>query len=176
MPDPAGKRQGKSRLKKGTLLRGRFAVWNAGRVLIVVGEVMTRPEMPPESDGFSDWSDMPRVLAPFSAAPGRNVVEDADLTAIASLVHQTAIARKGDGIALLALLRLLESLHREIRDSLFQETLPTSRQDLYALLREIEANGGWPYIHRMKLRQLLELLLSSDDVGNVVSSEGPPTS
>jgi hypothetical protein len=82
---------------------------------------------------------------------------------IARLVQQEAIARKGDGLALLSLLRLLEALHRDIRETLFRETLPTSRQDLYALLRDIEANGGWPYIHRMKIRRLLDYLESTED-------------
>ncbi|MGL5084006.1 MAG: hypothetical protein ACRC8A_21175 [Microcoleaceae cyanobacterium] len=65
----------------------------------------------------------------------------------------------GDPLALLALLRTLESLHQEIRDSLFQETLPDNRQALYHLLREIESQGGWPYIPRMSLRSLQEKIL-----------------
>ncbi|NJL66897.1 MAG: hypothetical protein HC849_07170 [Oscillatoriales cyanobacterium RU_3_3] len=63
---------------------------------------------------------------------------------------------QGDSLLLLAVLRALESLHREIRDGLFQASLPDNRQALYKLLRNIEAHGGWPYIHRMKLRSLLE--------------------
>ncbi|MEG4810419.1 hypothetical protein QUA82_25005 [Microcoleus sp. F8-D3] len=61
----------------------------------------------------------------------------------------------GDSLLLLALLRTLEASHREIRDGLFQASFPDNRQALYKLLRNIEANGGWPYIHRMKLRSLL---------------------
>ena len=62
---------------------------------------------------------------------------------------------QGDTIALLSLLRQLEMLHREICDGVFQDSLPDNRQALYALLREIESEGGWPYVERMKLRDLL---------------------
>lgn len=78
-----------------------------------------------------------------------------DLTTIAHQVRSTAQKRVGDSQQLLKLLRLLEELHREIRDSLFQASLPESRQALYALLKDIEADGGWPYIHRMRLQSLL---------------------
>ena len=66
--------------------------------------------------------------------------------------------REGDVLALLALLRALEACHKEIRDGLFQESFPTNRQRLYSLLRDIESNGGWPYIPRMKLLQLIQHL------------------
>ncbi|WP_413165718.1 hypothetical protein ACL6C3_04515 [Capilliphycus salinus ALCB114379] len=65
---------------------------------------------------------------------------------------------KGDTVALLAILRTLEVLHREIRESWFREALPDNRQALYALLKEIEAYGGWPYIPRASLRSLLQKL------------------
>lgn len=78
-----------------------------------------------------------------------------DFAAIAQVARATAQSHEGDCLTLLALLRLLESLHREISDTFFQAALPTNRQALYALLRDIEAEGGWPYIHRMKLQALL---------------------
>jgi hypothetical protein len=78
------------------------------------------------------------------------------LETIAHTIRTTAYRYQQDSRSLLALLRTLEALHREIRDELFQETLPDNRQALYALLRDIEAEGGWPYIHRMKLHALLE--------------------
>jgi len=81
--------------------------------------------------------------------------------AIAQMVQQVAESYRGDGSALLELLRLLEKLHRDIRDELFQETLPKTRHELYALLRDIEAGGGWPYISRMRLQTLLEHLLDT---------------
>jgi hypothetical protein len=55
----------------------------------------------------------------------------------------------------LALLRHLEELHKEIRDGVFQENLPDNRQRLYSLLKDIESEGGWPYIARMRLQALL---------------------
>lgn len=78
-----------------------------------------------------------------------------ELDAIATLVHTVAQQHQGKSLELLGLLRLLESLHQEIRDGLFQQSLPDNRQALYALLRDIELWGGWPYIHRMKLQAFL---------------------
>jgi hypothetical protein len=77
------------------------------------------------------------------------------LQAIAAAVQDGVQACQGDIIALLALLRQLEQLHKQIRDGIFQESLPDNRQRLYALLRDIEAHGGWPYIERMKLQAFL---------------------
>lgn len=79
----------------------------------------------------------------------------ANLQTISTTVQLVAQSCQGDMLALLKLLRMLENLHREIRDGLFQETLPTNRQALYTLLRDIETEGGWPYIPRMKLMLLL---------------------
>ncbi|MFB2770068.1 hypothetical protein ACE1AT_12400 [Pelatocladus sp. BLCC-F211] len=74
---------------------------------------------------------------------------------IVSVVHDTVAFCQGDTIALLALLRQLEELHREIRDGAFQNNLPNNRQALYSLLKDIESEGGWPYIERMRLQQFL---------------------
>lgn len=82
--------------------------------------------------------------------------------AIAALVRSVAQQHQGAELELLALLRQLEALHREIRDGLFQSALPENRQALYALLRDIEAGGGWPYIPRMKLQGFLKKLPASD--------------
>jgi len=82
-----------------------------------------------------------------------------DLEAIATVVQSLAHRYQGDATSLLALLRLLEALHRNIRDELFQVSLPNNRQNLYSLLKDIEAEGGWPYIPRMRLRVLLSNLL-----------------
>ncbi|MBD2020327.1 hypothetical protein H6F43_09025 [Leptolyngbya sp. FACHB-36] len=79
-----------------------------------------------------------------------------NLQATASSVRELAQHCRGDSLKLLALLRLLESLHQEIREGLFQESLPDNRQALYSLLKDIETVGGWPYIHRMKLQLLLK--------------------
>jgi hypothetical protein len=77
------------------------------------------------------------------------------LQSITTSVDDAIAASEGDTIALLALLRQLEFLHREIRDGVFQANLPENRQALYALLREIEMEGGWPYIERMRLQAFL---------------------
>ncbi len=82
----------------------------------------------------------------------------AQLQAIATAVHDVASLSQGDAIALLSLLRHLEQLHRDIRDSAFQESLPDNRQKLYSLLKDIEAEGGWPYIERMRLKAFLATL------------------
>ncbi|RMF67226.1 MAG: hypothetical protein D6742_08070 [Cyanobacteria bacterium J069] len=86
------------------------------------------------------------------------------LEAIAQLVQATAQEAEGNGVALLRLLRLLEKLHQDIRDTMFQETLPQNRHSLYALLRDMEAEGGWPYISRMKLRSVLQHLLDEPPI------------
>jgi len=77
------------------------------------------------------------------------------LTELATSIRAVAQQTAGDVVGLLALLRLLEELHREICDNQFQAVLPTNRQALYKLLREIETHGGWPYIPRKKLEAFL---------------------
>jgi hypothetical protein len=89
------------------------------------------------------------------------------LQALRTEIWALANDHKGDTLTLLALLRTLEEAHRQIRDSLFQDSLPDNRQTLYALLKDIEELGGWPYVARMKLRSLLtnfpEAELSEDE-------------
>ena len=92
-----------------------------------------------------------------------------DLDAIVETVQIAAQSRQNDSQALLALLRLLEALHRDIRENLFQNSLPDNRQALYALLRDIETDGGWPYIHRMKLQAFLANLTDLPARGEVSS-------
>ncbi|MDX2097066.1 MAG: hypothetical protein SFW36_04755 [Leptolyngbyaceae cyanobacterium bins.59] len=82
-------------------------------------------------------------------------VVQVEFTEIAASIRQLAHDYRGNCLSLLHLLRLLEGLHREICDTLFQESLPDSRQALHALLRDIESQGGWPYIYRLKLQALL---------------------
>jgi hypothetical protein len=76
------------------------------------------------------------------------------LDRIVDEIQEIADRDRHDPIALLGLLRTLEQLHREIQQGYFQSALPNSRQALYALLRDIEENGGWPYIQRWKLQEL----------------------
>ena len=98
-----------------------------------------------------------------------------DLKQLAKAAEQAAIARIGDEIALLGLLRLLEELHSQIRDAWFQDSLPTNRQRLYALLRDIEISGGWPYIQRMRLRALLEQLELAESISEADANEDSDT-
>ncbi|MGI8932615.1 hypothetical protein [Leptolyngbya sp. BC1307] len=98
----------------------------------------------------------------------------ADLSELTQAVNTAAQNREGNCLALLELLRLLNTLHSDIRDTLFRDALPDNRQRLYRLLRDIEQQGGWPYIKRMQLTALLEHLAefaedSEVDAGRVQS-------
>lgn len=86
-----------------------------------------------------------------------------DLQQLSQVVRDAAQVRENDCLALLELLRLLESLHFEVRDTLFRDALPDNRQRLYRLLRDIEQEGGWPYIKRMQLLSLLEHLEEEEE-------------
>ena len=85
------------------------------------------------------------------------------LTNITDRIHELAEQNREDPIALLHLLRTLEQLHREIQQNYFQAALPDSRQALYALLRDIEENGGWPYVQRWKLQALFANLPETEE-------------
>ena len=69
-----------------------------------------------------------------------------------------ALAEKNqnDNLFLLSLLRNLEQIHRHIRVNYFETALPQTRNDLYQFVRDIEEKGGWPYIERMRLRELMQ--------------------
>jgi hypothetical protein len=101
-----------------------------------------------------------------------------ELQDIASAIRALAQNFQGDSIALVSLLRHLEELHREIREGLFQASLPDNRQALYKLLKDIETEGGWPYIERMKLQALLANLPTEtvDETSNATqeSKDTPP--
>ncbi|QEQ01951.1 hypothetical protein FFX45_11570 [Thermosynechococcus sp. CL-1] len=86
-----------------------------------------------------------------------------DLNALAERIRIAAERANGNVHDLLALLRLLEQLHREICNNQFQAALPTNRQALYQLLRDIETNGGWPYIPRKRLESFLGAIQEESD-------------
>jgi len=85
------------------------------------------------------------------------------LQEIADSIHEYSAISQGDILEILALLRQLEKLHREVRDGIFQESLPSNRQALYSLLKDIEAEGGWPYIERMRIQNLMVNLETIDE-------------
>lgn len=87
-----------------------------------------------------------------------------DLAALSAQINAIVGDIQTDSLSLLALLRLLEQMHREICEEYFQPSLPNTRQALYTLLRDIEAEGGWPHIPRMKVQALMsEFLLAEAD-------------
>ncbi|CAN1209922.1 hypothetical protein TUMEXPCC7403_06830 [Tumidithrix helvetica PCC 7403] len=88
--------------------------------------------------------------------------DSGELEAIADRIKSLAQKHEGNAVQLLEILRVLESLHSQICNDLFQPAMPDSRHALFDLLRNIEANGGWPYIYRIKLKDLLQNLEASD--------------
>ncbi|MGB3509811.1 MAG: hypothetical protein WBA93_11320 [Microcoleaceae cyanobacterium] len=87
---------------------------------------------------------------------------DCDLQSLEDSVMALAKNHQGNPMEILAVLRILESLHQQLREGLFQEALPDNRQALYNLLKDIEAKGGWPYIPRPRLRCILENWFSEE--------------
>ncbi len=100
----------------------------------------------------------------MSSAPVPTPISD--LAEIATKIHDIADRDRADPVALLHLLRTLEQLHHEIQQGHFQSALPNTRQALYALLRDIEENGGWPYIQRWKLQELFANLAEAERSGS----------
>jgi hypothetical protein len=93
------------------------------------------------------------------------------LQQISAIGLQLAVDHQNQTDELLAILRTLEELHRHIREDFFQPALPQSRHSLYSLLMEIESQGGWPYIERMRLQDLLQAM--NTDASNEVESPTP---
>lgn len=83
------------------------------------------------------------------------------LTKNSSEIWHLAKQHRQDTLFLLSLLRNLETIHRQIRTQMFEPSLPTTRNDLYQLVKDIEEKGGWPYIERMRLRDILKNLEES---------------
>jgi hypothetical protein len=95
------------------------------------------------------------------------MTQDPDINAINSVSLLTDTAQdlcalakenQNDSLFLLSLLRDLEQIHRQIRVDYFESALPQTRNDLYQFVKDIEEKGGWPYIERMRLRDLLQSL------------------
>lgn len=109
------------------------------------------------------------------------MTQDQDINAIDSISLLTDTAQdlcalakenQNDSLFLLSLLRDLEQIHRQIRINYFESALPHTRHDLYQFVKDIEEKGGWPYIERMRLTDLLKNLeLSEEDVKQRLESE-----
>ena len=99
-----------------------------------------------------------------------------DLSELVNWVHGVVDDSRGDAIALLDVLRLLERLHREVTEGAFQDALPHNRQELYKLLRVMEEEGGWPHIPRFKLQILCSQLSDEqEDLTHVDSGSSCPS-
>ena len=85
------------------------------------------------------------------------------LTSSSSEIWHLAKQHSQDTLFLLSLLRNLEAIHRQIRTEMFEPSLPTTRNDLYQLVKDIEEKGGWPYIERMRLKDILKNLEESTE-------------
>ncbi len=81
-----------------------------------------------------------------------------DLEVLSDRIWQISQSHQDNAESLLHILRVLEALHKRIRDDLFQPALPISRHELFNLLRDIETNGGWPHIYRMKINEICRYL------------------
>jgi hypothetical protein len=91
------------------------------------------------------------------------------LQEISNKVWSLAETNQQDLLFLLSLLRTLESIHRRIRTEMFEPSLPNSRNQLYHLVKDIDEEGGWPYIERMRLKDLLLNLES--DLSNMIKPQ-----
>jgi hypothetical protein len=92
------------------------------------------------------------------------IADLSELETISDRLLQIAQDQQGNPANLLQILRVLESIHKRIRDDLFQPALPTSRHELFNLLRDIETNGGWPHIYRMKIHEICRYLTQPEDL------------
>ena len=90
-----------------------------------------------------------------------STVQDNALQEILGKTWSIAAKKPEDSLFLLSVLRSLELIHRQIRTEMFEPSLPETRNDLYQLVKDIEEKGGWPYIERMKLQNLLRNMESN---------------
>lgn len=79
-----------------------------------------------------------------------------------SEIWNLAEKSQDDIFEVLLILRELELLHRNIRQEMFDPVLPDTRHRLYLLLKHIEEVGGWPYIERMRIKDICAKLLSEE--------------
>jgi hypothetical protein len=83
-----------------------------------------------------------------------NNLESKTVESLTTQIKFVATQAQSDPLELLHILRVLEELHSDICNDLFQPALPNSRHALFDILRDIETKGGWPHIYRRNLYQL----------------------
>ena len=95
----------------------------------------------------------------------QNTVKE-ELQRLTENIRQLAEKSKEDIFSILLILQELESLHRNIRTEMFEPNLPDTRHRLYLLMKHIEEVGGWPYIERMRIKNLCANLLVEADTSS----------
>ena len=95
----------------------------------------------------------------------QNTVKE-ELQRLTENIRQLAEKSKEDILIILLILQELESLHRNIRTEMFEPNLPDTRHRLYLLMKHIEEVGGWPYIERMRIKNLCANLLVEADTSS----------
>lgn len=90
------------------------------------------------------------------------------LEALLGELEALACGLEDQPAALLELLRRLEGLHRQIQEGSFRTSLPAERNQLFQLLQQMEASGGWPYIPRPQLHTFINLMQAAPE-----SASGP---
>jgi hypothetical protein len=108
-----------------------------------------------------ETENTPTQIGASQTAESKSALTDR-LQQVSAIGLQLAVDHQQQTDELLAILRTLEELHRHIREDFFQPALPQSRHSLYSLLMEIESQGGWPYIERMRLQDLLRAMDSDE--------------
>ncbi len=99
--------------------------------------------------------------------------QQAQLSSQLASLEQLATELEGHPEALLALLRQLEQLHRSVQDGPFRSSLPNDRSQLFKLLENMERSGGWPFIPRPQLRNVLNLLHNPQASSPATQDAGP---
>lgn len=108
-------------------------------------------------------TDMTVASSSVDATAALNQAQQQRLDDVLSELRSLASELQGQPEALLALLRQLEELHRNLQDGDFRSSLPADRGALFNLLRAMEQSGGWPYIPRLQLRTFMDLLQRDRD-------------
>jgi hypothetical protein len=105
---------------------------------------------------------------------GLNEHQQERLTRLLGELDGLAAELAGDPDGLLALLRQLERLHRQVQDGPFRSSLPADRNHLFTLLQQMEKSGGWPYIPRLQLRTFMDLLQVEQHLKEPPTAEDQP--